>query len=141
MSCVLKHIEDSFFSFFSIQNTESNCYIIFLKFFAVVFFWWKLYSFPVIFIYKWFNFCCPLWSFFISFWFNVPIIAYWKHLLSFSSLYDLFLLFCFLSNLEKVYMTHHNSDVFNDIYNTLNKHNWRQTQYFSSILNYFEIYF
>ena len=36
-------------------------------------------------------------------------------------------------------MTSQNSDLFYDIYNTINENNSRQTQYFSSIfLNYFD---
>ena len=42
-----------YFFFFNIQNIKSNSvshiYIIFLKFFPIIFFWWKIYSFPVIF--------------------------------------------------------------------------------------------
>ena len=39
--------------------------------------------------------------------------------------------FCFLSNQDNLYMNHKNSDLFYDIYNTINAHNWRQTYYFS----------
>ena len=46
---------------------------------------------------------------------------------------------CCLSNQENWYMIHYNSDLFYDIYNTINEHNWRQTHYLSSILNYFDI--
>ena len=34
-------------------------------------------------------------------------------------------------------MIHHDSDLFYDLYNTINVHNQRQTQ----ILNYFDVYF
>ena len=46
---------------------------------------------------------------------------------------------CCLSNQENWYMIHYNSDLFYDIYNTINEHNWRQTHYLSLILNYFDI--
>ena len=39
-----------------IKNIRSNCYTIFFKYFPIIFFWWKIYSFPVIFIYKRLNF-------------------------------------------------------------------------------------
>ena len=48
-----------FLRLFSMQNMKSNCYIIFLNFFPI--FWQKIYSFPPIFIYKWFIFCYSLW--------------------------------------------------------------------------------
>ena len=38
-------------------------------------------------------------------------------------------------------MINHDSDLFYDIYNTINEHNRRQTHYRSSILNYFAINF
>ena len=61
------NISMKYFLFFSIQNIKSNCYIIFLRFFPIIFFWWKTYPFPVIFIYKRFNFCYSLWIFFYFF--------------------------------------------------------------------------
>ena len=50
-------------------------------------------------------------------WFNATVETYWKHLLFFS-LWDLLLLFCFLSIQESIYMIHHDSDLFHDIFNT-----------------------
>ena len=38
-------------------------------------------------------------------------------------------------------MIHHDWSLFYDIYNTITKHNRRQSHYLSSILNYFDIYF
>ena len=38
-------------------------------------------------------------------------------------------------------MIYRHSDLFYDIYNTINEHNGRQTHYFSLILNYFDICF
>ena len=37
-------------------------------------------------------------------------------------------------------MIHYNSDLFYDIYNTINEHNQRKTHEISAILNYFDIY-
>ena len=52
------------------------------------------------------------------------------------------MLFCFLSNQENLRMIHHNSNLFYDIYNTINEHNQRQTHYRSSILPIqFDIFF
>ena len=42
--------------YFIIQNIKSNCYLSFLNFFPIIFFWCKIYSFPVLFIYKRFTF-------------------------------------------------------------------------------------
>ena len=39
--------------------------------------------------------------------------------------YDALLLFRFLSNQENLYTIHHDLNLFYDIYNTLNEHNWR----------------
>ena len=58
--------------------------------------------------------------------FNATVIAYWKHLLSLL-LMGFIVAFCFLSNQEILYIIHHDSDLFYDIYNTLNEHNQRQT--------------
>ena len=60
----LKHKQDIFF-LFCIQNIKSNCYIIFVKFFPIIFFWWIVCSFSVMFIYKRFNFCYSLLVFFL----------------------------------------------------------------------------
>ena len=82
LNYVLKHKHDVFF-LFSMQNINSNCYIIFRKFFPVMFFWLKIYSFSVIVIYKWFNFCYSLRIIFDFFMINSTVTAYRKHLLSF----------------------------------------------------------
>ena len=79
MSCFLKHKKDIFF-LFHVQNIKSNCYIIFLNFFPTMFFWWKIYSFQFIFIYKWFNLCYSFSIFPISLWFEATVTAYWKDL-------------------------------------------------------------
>ena len=69
-------------------------------------------------------FVIPYGSFFISSWFNVTVITYKKHFLSF--LLIEFIVF-FLSSLENLYMIHHDWNLFYDIYNTLIEHNWRKT--------------
>ena len=113
----------------------------FPQFFSNFFFWWKMRSFPFIFIYKKFNFCYSLQIVFvISSWWNLTVKAYWKHLWSF--LYMKFIAFLFLSNQENLYMIHHGSNLFYDFYNTINQHNQRQTHYSSSIfLHFFDILF
>ena len=88
---------------YSIKNIKSNNYIIFLKFFPIIFFWWKIYFFPVICIYKRFNFCYSLRSFLISSWFNITVAAYWKHLLAFL-LMGFFVFWVFLFSQENLYM-------------------------------------
>ena len=109
------NISRTYVSFFSIQNIKSNCYVIFLKHFAISLFWWKKYSFLVIFIYIRFNFCYFLRMLFYFFYDlkrlfqhieNISYHFYWWYLL---------LLSCFLSNRVNVCMIHHNSDLFYDI--------------------------
>ena len=65
LSYVLKHEED-IFSFLAYKTLRAS-YIIFLKFFPFIFFWCIVYSFPVIVIYKRFNFCYSLWIIFYFF--------------------------------------------------------------------------
>ena len=126
--------------FFSIQNIKSNCSITFLKIFPIIFFWWKITPSQLYLLIKGLIFVILCGSFFISSWFNVTATAYWKHLLSFL-LMGFIVFICFLSNQENLYIIHHDLDLFYDIYNTITRHNWRQTHYLSSILNYFDIYF
>ena len=118
----------------------SNYYIIFLEFFPVIFFWWQIYSFPFILIYKRFKFCYSWQVSFIYSWFNADVTAYWKHFLSFYW-WSLLLLFCFLSNLENLYMISNALDLFLDICDTTNEHKRKQTHYLSLVLNYFHAYF
>ena len=139
------NISRTYFFFFSIQNIKSNYYIIFsnFTFFSQssspdgIFIPSQLYLFMKDLI---FVILCG--SFLISTWFNVMVTAYWKHLLSFllRRFIAAFLLFCFLSNQENLYMIHRDLDWFYHIYDTINEHNWMQT-HLSSILNYFGIYF
>ena len=48
--------------------------------------------------------------------------------------------FLFFDQSREFVMIHHNLDLFCDIYNTIIENNRRQTHYFSSIVNYFDIY-
>ena len=82
LSYVSKHSSIYLFYFFfvSIQNINTNCYIIFLKFFLSFseFIPSQLYFYII-------DLICIIFcqSFFISSWFNATVIAYWKHLISF----------------------------------------------------------
>ena len=112
-----------YFLFFSIQNIKNNCSIIFLNFSPIFFSWWKIYSFPVIFIYKRFNFCFSLQIFFL---FLHDLTRLLKCIESIDYLFlliEFIVAFCFLSNQENLYVIHHNLDLFYDIYNTINEHN------------------
>ena len=97
LSYILKYNLDIFF-IFNINNIKSNSYIIFLKFFTIIFFWWKIFSLPVILINKRFNFCYFFKIFPISSWLNaiysvnmiysILHLFYWKDLLMVSFLYS-----------------------------------------------------
>ena len=89
--------------YFSIQNIKSNCYIISLIFFSIVFLWWENYFFSVILIYKSLNFCYSLWIFLISSWFNVAVTLYWKHLLSSLLMGFIFAFLFFIQIGESIY--------------------------------------
>ena len=118
------------------QNVKSNYYIIFLKFFPIIFFWWKIYSLPFIFIYKMFNLCYSV-RFFL---FLHDLKRLLQHIekMCFSFIDGIyFCFFCFLFNQENLHMIHHNSNLFYDIYNTITEHNQGQTHYLSSTLNLF----
>ena len=65
--------------------------------------------------------------------FYATAMVYWKYL---SFLLIGFIVACFLSNHENLYMIHYGLDLFYGINNTLTAHNQRQTHYLSSILNY-----
>ena len=62
----------------------------------------------------------------------MTVTAYWKFVLCFfiDRIYCCF--FVFLSNQENLYI-HHNSNIFYNIYHTINEHNRRQTHYLSSV--------
>ena len=83
-----------YFSFLSIKSINNNCYIIFPKCFPIIFFWWEIYPFQFIFIYKRFI----LWgSCFIFSWYNTTVTTYLKHLL-------LFYLYRNISILYRIYI-------------------------------------
>ena len=81
--------------------------------------------------------------FFISSWFNAAVTTYWKCLLCFfiDGIYCCHFVFDPIKRIY-IYMIHQDSDLFYDIYNTVNEHNWRQDHYFSLIRpTYFDISF
>ena len=57
------NIRRTSFFFFSIQNIKSNCNIFCLNFFSITFFWWKIYFYPFMIIYKRINL---FWYLFLS---------------------------------------------------------------------------
>ena len=124
------------FFFFSMQIIKSNCYISFLNLFPIIFFWWKIYSFLFIFIYKRCNFCYSLWMFFLL-----------LNDLTRSRVSKTFVIFfingiyCNFFVLYPIRRIYHDSDLFYFIYNPISEHNQRQTHYISLIPNYFDIYF
>ena len=86
----------------------------------------KIFSFPVIFIYKCFNFCYFLQIFLISSWFTATDLFYWW-------------IFCFLSNQENLHLIHHDQGLIYDIYNMINEHNRTSLSFIGS--RYFDIFF
>ena len=68
------------------------------------------------------NFVILCGSFVICSKFKTTTTAYSKQLLSFL-LMGFIVVFLILFNQENLYMIHHNSDLFYDIYNTINEHN------------------
>ena len=132
------NISRIYFFFFSIQNAKSNCNIIFLKIFAVIFLWWEIYSFPIVFIYKRFNFCFFFADLFL---FLHDLTRLLQHIESSCCIFYWWDSLLLLSNQENLYMTLHKPNLFYDIYDTITEHNWRQTHYLSLVLNYFGIYF
>ena len=59
MGYVLKHKQDIFFIFLPSKTLRTVVRLFFSNFF-IIFFWWNIYSYPVMFIYKRFNFCYSL---------------------------------------------------------------------------------
>ena len=129
------------FYIFSKQKMKSNCYITFLNFFPIIFFWWKIYSSLVIFIYKRFNFYYSFQIFFLFLHNLTQMLQRVEDIYYPFYWWELLLCFWFLSNQENLYMIHHDFDFFYDICNTINEHNRRQTSCFLLILNYFDTYF
>ena len=90
----------------------------------------KVYSFPVIFIYKGLVFVIICGSFFISSWFYETVTAYWKHLLSFL-LIGYIVAFLFFIQLGESMHDLPWFGLFYDIYSTKTEHNQRQTHHLS----------
>ena len=62
----LLYYKQNIFFLFSIQNIKSYCYISFLDFFPMIFFWWKIHSYLFIFIYKMFSFSKNRFGYFLG---------------------------------------------------------------------------
>ena len=127
------------YTFFSKQNIKRHCYIIFLKFFLSLFFWWKTYFFPVLFIFKSFSFFHSLWTFFLILHDLMWLLQFIKNICYLFCWWDLLLLFLIQSG-ESIYDPQLYWFLY-DIYNTINEHSRRQTPYLLLILNYFDILF
>ena len=125
---------------FSIQNIKSNCYFVFINFFPVISFWWKIYFFEVTSINKKFIFCWSfrIFSYFFIMWCDCCIL---KASIIFFYLWDFLLLFGFLSSQENLFMIHYDSDLFYDFYYTINEGYRRQPHYLSLIANCFDNHF
>ena len=104
LSCLFKHKQDIFFCFLAYKTLRAIVRFFFFKFFPIIFFWWKIYFFLNVFIYKRLNFCFSLWIFFDFSWFNTTVIENICYLFQW---WDLLLLFCFLSNQENQYTIQH----------------------------------
>ena len=115
------NINRIYFFIFSIKNIKSNCYIIFFIFFPIIFFWWNIYSFLVLFIYKRFDFCYSLqmFSYFFIIWRNCYNILKAFIFCFIDRIYCCFFVFYPIS---RIYMIHQNWDLFYEIYNTINEH-------------------
>ena len=128
-----------YFFLFSIQNIKSNCSIILLKLFRIIFFCWKFIPSQIWLFIKDLIFVILLEYFSTSSWFNATVKAYWKYL--FFLLARFIVVFLLFSNQKNLFMIHHNQDLFYDIYNKLNEHNRIETTYLPLILaNCFNIY-
>ena len=112
------NIDRIFIHFSNIWHIKSNCWIVFLKVFSVMFSWLEIYSFPVSFTYKRPNFWYSLRFFSFCSWFNVTVVVYWSYLSS--SLIGVIVSFLFLSNQENLYIIHNTSNSFCDICNAKN---------------------
>ena len=73
------------------------------------------------FIFKYFKKLIISEVFSISLWFNASVAAYWKHFCFCFYWWDLLLLFCSLSSQEDLQMTHNNSHLFYEMFDTINE--------------------
>ena len=118
-----------YFFFLSIQDIKINCYIIFFQFFPNhlkifpdgKFIFSQIYLFMKGLIFAILSECFSICS-----WFNAIVAAYWKHLLSFL-LIGFIAAFLFLLIQQNLCIILQDSNLFHDIYNTVNEHNLRQT--------------
>ena len=91
-----------YFFFFSIQNIKSNCYIIFVKFYLIIFFWCKIYSFTVTFFSKELNFCYSLRIFFLFLHDLTRLLQRIKNIFYLFYWWQLLLLFLFFYPIRKI---------------------------------------
>ena len=103
-----------YFFFFSIQDINSNCYT-FFNFFPIIFFW-KCILFQFYLSMKGLIFAILLQIFPVSSWFWHKCYSILKAFLIFFIEETYCSFFVFLSNDENLYMIHHDSDLFHDIY-------------------------
>ena len=82
------NISRVYFFFFNTQNIKSNCQIIFLKRFHVIYFWRIFYSIPIVFIYKKFN----IWYFLL--WISWILHGLMQQLLHTENIIFIFRIFC-----------------------------------------------
>ena len=113
---IIWNVTWAYLHFLNIQIIKDNCWIIFLKCFTIVYFWWVLYFISVIFICKWFNTWIYLW---IPLYFSIIQCNCYCLLKRFNIL--IFWIYCwffsFLFNLENHYLNHNVQKLFYYIYN------------------------
>ena len=86
--------------------------LFFSIFFSFIFFWWKIYSFPIIFAYKWINFLLFFADLSLLFHDLTWLLQVLKTFVIFFIYGIKLLFFCFLFTQENLYMIYHNSDFF-----------------------------
>ena len=144
LCCLLKFRQNIHFFSFGIEHIKRNYWIIFLKLVPVIFSWWMIYAFPIVFITKGLVFDIPNSSPFFMIECNC-CSALKAFVIIITRIYCWF----FLSNQENIYMIHHLSDLFYDLFNIRNQHyqnkitpfHWFFLAYFISIKNWFKIFF
>ena len=127
------------------------------KFFPIIFFWLKLYSFPIMLIYKTFNFCYffRTFSYFFMSYCNyysilraLVIIFIGRTYLCFCVFYPIRSICIWSRTIRIIYRYCYVHSLYYkchkinyDIYNTMNEHNKKQTHYVSLIPIIFESFF
>ena len=136
------NIEGIYIFVFSIQNIQSSFYIIFLKFFSTIFFWWIVYSFPVIYIYECLNFC---YSFSMFSYFFIIQRNYYSVLKTFVILFIDGIYCCLFVfypvKIIYIYDPPPSRFILWHLFYTITEHKRRKNHYLSSIAKYFDIYF